>query len=312
MYNMDNNPIEEVNFDSSIKKQEQKNIFPVAVKGIALIIGLFILGNVIGSLTNIQYENTLNTESSATMPTEDDITLPLTTEQTTTETTTEVTTTETTTAPTTTQPPTTEDVTPDTKAEIIELFNSSINKVKPTATKVIRNYEDRRYDEEHSDYPRVLNLVGGTLMDSWLVRHDVPMEYTEKDIIEANFPVKGESWSSRLTADDVGEAICKEKDGNYEIQLKLLYCKDPEKYTGPCAVMEEVNLEIVQELVPIVKSCSVEYYDCEIICTIDKESGNLTYIRYVQPMVLTMVTERLTRLDAIFAMTFESEYVIEY
>ena len=312
MYNMDNHQTEEANIDVELQKQEQKNIFPVAVKGIALIIGLFILGNVIGSLTNVQYENTLQTDSSTSMPAVSATTSPSTTVPSTTETTTEITTTETTTTTTTTQVPTTEDTNPDTKSEIVALFNDSANKVKPTAKKVIRNYEDRRYDEELSDYPRVLNLVGRRLINSWLVKHDVPVEYADKELIEANFPVKGETWSSKLTADDVAEATCNEKDGNYEIHLKLMYCRDPEKNTKVCSVMEEVNLEIVQELVDIVKTCSTEYYDCEIICTIDKETGNLTYIKYIQPMVLEMTTQNLTELHAIFAMTFESEYVIEY
>lgn len=312
MYNMDNTPIEEVNLDNQQKKDEQKNIFPIAVKGIALIIGLFVLGNVIGSLSNVQYMNTLQTQGNQTSPTVSETTLPSTTAPSTTETTTEPTTAEPTTAPTTTQVPTTQDTVPDTKKEIVELFNSSINKVKPNAKKVIRNYEDRRHDEHLSDYPRVLNLASRRVMNSWLVKYDIPVEYTEKDLIQANFPVKGEAWSSKLTASDVAEATCNEKDGNYEIHLELLYCKDPEKYTGVCAVMEEVNLEKVQELVDIVKTCSVEYYDCEIICTIDKDSGNLTYIKYIQPMALTMTTKRLTEMNAIFAMTFESEYSVEY
>lgn len=312
MNNVDNNPIEEVNFDETLKKDEQKNILPIAVKGIALIIGLFVLGNVIGSLSNVQYMNTIQTQDNMTSPTVSETTLPITTLPSTTLTTTEPTTTETTTALTTTQVPTTEDTVPDTKKEIVELFNSSINNVKPNAKKVIRNYEDRRYDEELSDYPRILNLAGGTLIDSWLVRHDVPIEYEEKDLITANFPVKGEAWSSKLTAEDVGEAGCNEKDGSYEIKLQLLYCKDPEKNKGVCSVMEEVNLEKVQQIADIVKTCSTEYYDCEIVCTIDKESGNLTYIKYTQPMMLTMTAGRFTDLNALFAMTFESEYVIEY
>ncbi len=311
MDNFENFTTEEVNGDDIQKMQEQKSVFSAVIKGIALIIGLFILGNIIGSLTNIQYENTLNTQEQLTVSTAD-TTLPSTTETTTTEQITELTTKETTTAPTTTEEPTTEDSTPDTKAEIVELFNKSINEVKPQAKKVIRNYEDRRYDEDLSDYPRILNLVGGSLIDSWLVRQDTPVEYTEKELIEANFPVKGESWSSRLTADDVAEAVCDEKNGNYEITLKLMYCIDPQKNTKVCSVMEEVNLEKVQALVDIVRTCSVEYYDCEIVCTIDKETGNLTYIKYSQPMMLTMTTKRITEMKALFAMTFESEYVIEY
>ena len=297
--------------DNTPQKKEQKDIVLIAIKAIAFIIGLFVLGNIIGSLTNVEYVNTMQSEISMTLPDISDTTLPLATEPSTTETTTQSDTTQTTKTPVT-ETTTKKDVNPDSKEEIVELFNNSINKVKPNATKVIRNYEDRRHDESLSDYPRVLNLVGGNLIESWLVRHDVPVEYTEKEIIQANFPVKGETWSSKLTADDIADATCTEKDGKYEIQLKLLYAKDPEKYTGPCAVMEEVNLEVVQELVDIVKTCSVEYYDCEIVCTIDKASGNLTYVKYTQPMVLTMTTQRLTQMNSIFAMTFECEYVVEY
>ena len=311
MYNTDNNHIEEVNIEIPEKKEPQKNIFPIAIKGIALIIGLFILGNIIGALTNVQYENTLQTESSATEPAAGDTTLPSTTVPTTAEPTTKELTTETTAAPTTTES-TTKDVTPDTKEEIVELFNSSINKVKPNAKKVTRNYVDRREDEDVSDYPRALRIAGMRVMNSWLVKYDIPVEYTDKELIQANFPVEGQTWSSKLTADDVGEAVCSEKNGQYEVHLQLLYCKDPEKHTGVCSVMEEVNLEKVQELVDMVKTCSTEYYDCEIICTIDKQSGNLTYIKYVQPMALTMTTQRLTQMNAVFGMTFESEYVIEY
>ena len=327
MDNMNNNRTDEVNSVNQ-PQEEQKSVFPTAVKGIALIIGLFILGNVIGSLTNIQWSDNISaqnqlsdvstTESTVAESTTVTTTTTLTTEATTKETTTKKETStkpdkkETTTKKTTTEQATTEDNILDTEEEIVALFNKSANNIKKKAVKITRNYDDKRFDEDMSDYPRVLNLVATPLINSYLVRNEIPVEYTEKDLIKANYPVKGKDWVSKLTADDIANINCVEKIDTYEIELYLQYCRDPEENTKVCAAMEEITLETVQELAPVVKTCSTEYYDCVITCTIEKESGNMTYAKYVQPMVLSITTQAVTERQAIFAMTFESEYIIEY
>ena len=291
---------------------QENSTLQMAVKGIALVIGLFILGNTIGSLTNIQRINNFETQVnlSDTAPTvTETTTLPSTTEPTT-ETTTQAPTT--TTKPTTTAPTTTEDTTPDTKEEIVALFNKGANNVKKSATKVIRNYENLRKDEDMCDYPPAWNFAGGVLVNTWLINHDTPLEYASKDLIKENFPVKGKDWSSKLTANDVDKAIISEKDGNYHITLELSYCKDPAENTGVCAVMEEVNLAKVRQLVDYITRCETEYYDCKIECIIEKDTGNLTYIKYTQPMVLNLTTELIRVLDGTFAMTIESEFEISY
>ena len=299
-------------------KPTEKSVLNIAIKGIALVIGLFIIGYLGGALKNIQRIDTFETHnnntqlSDTTLSTPDpttDTTLPVSTTLTTTA---ESTTKETTTKPTTTKPTTTEAVVIDTKEEIVELFNNSANNVKKSAKKVTRLYENRRHDEELSDYPLVWNTVGGTLIDSWLVNHDTPIEYDEEELIIANFPVKGETWSSKLLPEDVAHATCREIEGYYEIEIYLDYCVDPEENRGPLAVMEEVNTEIVQEFVDIVTDCRVEYYDCVIRCSIEKETGNLVHIKYIEPMALTLTTKRFTTLTGLFCMTFESEYDIMY
>ena len=300
--------------ENNTPQPQGKSTMGIAVKGIALIIGLFIFGNVIGSLSNIQYSNTLNSQNnlSTTEPTvsESDTTVPSTEESATALTTTEAPTT--TTKPTTTAPTTTEDTTPDSKEEIVAVFNKSANKVKTDAVRVVRNYENLRRNDEMSKYPPIWNIVCGTLMDSWLVDHDTPVEYTESDIIKANFPVKGKDWVSKLTANDVDKARLTDKDGKYYIELDLTYCKNPAEGTGVCAVMEEVNLSKVKALVEDVTKCETEYYDCKIECVIEKETGNMIYAKYTQPMVLNITTQRLRVLEGAFAMSIESEFVIEY
>lgn len=296
----------------------EKSVLNIAIKGIALVIGLFIIGYLGGALKNIQRIDTFQTQNNNTQLSDTTLSIPDptadTTEpvSTTLTTTAESTTKETTTKPTTTKPTTTEDIVIDTKEEIVELFNVGANNVKKNAKKVTRLYENRRHDEELSDYPLVWNTVGGTLIDSWLVNHDTPIEYDEKELIIANFPVKGETWSSKLLPEDVAHATCREIEGYYEIEIYLDYCIDPEENRGPLAVMEEVNTEIVQEFVDIVTDCSVEYYDCIIRCSIEKETGNLVHIKYSEPMALTITTKRFTTLTGLFCMTFESEYDIMY
>ena len=293
---------------------QEKSFLNLAFKGVALVIGLFMFGHIIGSLTNIQQVNNIHTVNNQTTTTE----AVITTQPSTTEPTTEpitVTTTEaptTTTKPTTTVPPTTEDTTPDTKEEIVAIFNKGANKVKKKAVKVVRNYENLRKDEDMCDYPPAWDFVGGSLVSSWLVNHDTPIEYTEKDIIRDNFPVKGEEWSSKLAAEDVDVAKLTEKDGKYHIELELAYCKNPAENTGVCAVMEEVNLDKVRQLVDYITRCDTEYYDCKIECVVEKDTGNLVYIKYTQPMVFGLTTELVRVLDGTFAMTIESEFEIYY
>lgn len=294
---------------------QEKNTLQMAVKGIAFVIGLFIIGNVIGSLTNIQRINNFETQNnlSDTAPSfTETTTLPLTTAPTATapQTTTEAPIT--TTKPTTTAPSTTKDTTPDTKEEIVAIFNKSANKVKKKAVKVVRNYENLRKDEDMCTYPPAWDFAGGILVNTWLVNHDTPIEYTGEDLIRENFPVQGKDWSSKLTADDVDVAKLTEKNGEYHIELNLSYCKNPAENTGVCAVMEEVNLAKVRQLVDYITRCDTEYYDCKIECTIDKDSGNLTFIKYTQPMVFGITTELIRVLDGTFAMTIESEFEIYY
>ena len=48
------------------------------------------------------------------------------------------------------------DFVPTTKAEILDLFTKSANKIKTDAAKVTRNYEKRQHNEEYLDLPSVL------------------------------------------------------------------------------------------------------------------------------------------------------------
>lgn len=297
-------------------QQKENNALSTALKGIALILGMFILGNIIGSLTNIKRVDSFETVNNQTTITDSTVitTLPTTTQPSTEQTTTETTTTTqpTTATVTTTAVTTTEGTTADRKSEIVALFNESANKVKKNAKKVIRNYESLRFDEKKSDIPVPLYLSGRSLINSWLIDHDIPVEYGEKDLIKANFPVKGKDWSSKLTAKDVANATMREENGRYHILLELADCTNPGEGKGVCAVMEEVNTAKVRELADIVRTCETEYYDCRVECIVEKATGNMVYVKYTEPMRLNLKAGRVTEMSAVFAMTIESEFEISY
>lgn len=296
-------------------QQKENNALSTALKGIALILGMFILGNIIGSLTNVKRVNNFETVNNQTAITDSTVitTLPTTTQPSTVQTTTETPTTQPTTSKiTTTAVTTTQNTTADRKTEIVALFNQSANKVKKSAKKVTRNYESLRFDKKKSDIPVPLYLSGKPLINSWLIDHEIPVEYSETELIKANFPVKGKDWSSRLTAKDVANATMREENGRYHILLELADCTNPGEGKGVCSVMEEVNTAKVRELADIVKTCETEYYDCRVECIIEKASGNMIYVKYTEPMKLNLTAGRVAEMSAVFAMTIESEFEIAY
>ena len=140
------------------------SVFATAGKIVAFIIGLFILGNVVGLLSNIKHVNNIQTVNIQTTESTTIYTEPSTSETTTETTTAESTTAPTTTAPTTIAVTTTEDIIPDSKEEIVAIFNKSANNVKKNAKVVTRNYENLIYDRAKSDYPAVLLAVARPLI----------------------------------------------------------------------------------------------------------------------------------------------------
>ena len=129
-------------------------------------------------------------------------------------------------APTTTQAAAKK---PETKAEIVEYFNTVMNGVKPGA-KSIKQHGVVNYLAT-VDGPTVIpggikgiyNTLGG---DKWLdqmLQDNSQGEATYSgDDIKAKFPVENETWSSKLTPADVLSASCTEKNGIYTIVIKTV------------------------------------------------------------------------------------------
>lgn len=281
-----------------------------------VVIVLFSTGNILGSLMNVKTvsSDAGEAETSATTTTAPTTTAP------------------TTTAPTTAAPSGDSDTTaapsgdsentgdnsastgaPQTKAEIIAYFNESANKIKTDATKVVRNYEDLRHDEEKLVVPSALQSIGSSLISQFLKKDETPIEYGDNAAIIASYPVPGESWSSKLTEADVAEATCTDNGSEYEIMIKLNTSVDPAAGTGVASAFEVIKTEDVMDAAGfVVQSFSAEYYDCVIKCKIDKATGHTTWSNYTSPILLRVEAKVITTLNAEVGMTFEKDYTITY
>jgi hypothetical protein len=114
---------------------------------------------------------------------------------------------------------------PQTKEEIINYFNDSVNKVKTDAKAVTRNYSKITLAGSMtlpSSINGILKLLGGAdeFVGGQLEKNSnlTPETYTGAQIKE-RYPVEGESYASKLTPADVQSATCTEKDGKYTITI---------------------------------------------------------------------------------------------
>ena len=202
---------------------------------------------------------------------------------------------------------------PQTKAEIIAYYNDSANKVKTDATKVVRNYEDLRHNEEKLVVPSALQSVGSKLISTFLKKNETPVEYATNADIVASFPAGGETWSSKLTEADVAEATCIDNGTEYEIMIKLNTSTDPAAGTGAAAAFTTIKTEDVMDAAGfIVQSFSAEYYDSVIKCKVDKATGNMTWANYTLPILLRVEAKLMGTLHAEVGMTFEHDYTITF
>lgn len=200
-----------------------------------------------------------------------------------------------------------------TPAEIIELFNESANKVKTDAVKVTKNYEERTYMEDKSVIPSALKGMADSLMSTAFKSDTDPIVYATKDEIVANYQVPGQTWSSCLTEAEVEQVACDDKGNEYEIYIKLKTSVNPENAQGVAKAFDTITATEVKENAPsMLKDFTTEYFDCEIRCKIDKESGRMTWSNYTSPVIMKVNVEFLGTLAAEVAMCFEKDYTIEY
>lgn len=197
------------------------------------------------------------------------------------------------------------------KAEIIELFNTAANKIKPNATKITLNYKKQEHLSEYTELPSAIQSVGSGLISTFLKDANDPEVWDSKEVINEKFPKQNETWSGKVTEADVTEVSCTDDGTSYNITLKFIESTDP-KGVGVDNAFNTLSSEDVMSATPIVTGFSVRYFDGVINCKIDKATGKITWINYHNPMVLSAEAKVIVAVSGTVGMMFEEDYTIEY
>lgn len=195
--------------------------------------------------------------------------------------------------------------------EIIELFNTSVNKVKTDAVKVTKNYEKR--DINKLELPSALQSMGDSLINEVMKDDTEPIVYGTKEEIRENYIVPNQDYSSCLKASDVEKAVCKDNGKEYEVYILVKSEKNPSAGKGVGAAFDVIEAyEIAEKAPSFIKEFSTEYYNCVVKVNIDKETGRVTHANYSTPLYMNVVVEMFGTHKAVMGVTFEKDYTIEY
>ncbi len=172
-----------------------------------------------------------------------------------------------------------------TTAEIVQLYNDSANKVKTNATKVVKNYEYRRMNEETLVMPGALKSLASTIIPKFMSDDLEPQIYDTPELIKEKFIVPGADYVSKLTEADVVEATCTDNGTEYEIMIKVKDETNPVQGAGVGAAFDVIEMGDMtnNEYGKMIERFDCKYFNCVLKCKIDKASGNMTWANYTTP-----------------------------
>ncbi len=203
-------------------------------------------------------------------------------------------------------------------ADIVSLYNSSVNRVKSEAATVTRNYKKLESLPEYLELPSAIQSIGGSAIKQFVKGSDTPESWSAKEEINTVFPVGGTDYSSHLTADMVQSASCKDKGTSYQVEIKLYddAITSPSKGQGYAGVFNTVTASTFDDInIPTVtfNEVTVKGINGSISCTIDKNTKHVTDITFRNADVLSMnVKVAFSNLKAQFALSAEENYTIQY
>ncbi len=203
-------------------------------------------------------------------------------------------------------------------ADIVSLYNSSVNRVKSEAATVTRNYKKLESLPEYLELPSAIQSIGSAAIKQFVKGSDTPESWSAKEEINTVFPVGGTDYSSHLTADMVQSASCEDKGTSYQVEIKLYddTITSPSKGQGYAGVFNTVTASTFDDInIPTVtfNEVTVKGINGSISCTIDKNTKHVTDITFRNADVLSMdVKVAFSNLKAQFALSAEENYTIQY
>ena len=201
---------------------------------------------------------------------------------------------------------------PTSVDEIVAYFNTAANRIKPEASKVVKNYEKRTVNEDKLVLPAALESTARSMLSSLMKDDTDPIAYETREDITNEFIVPEQSYSSRLKPEWVKSATITDNGGEYIIRIKLKDQKNPSAGNGIGAVCDVIEVSEVAEKASFVEKFTTDYYNCEVVATVDKASGKVVHMNYLTSVVLEMTVNMFGTHDGSVGFTFEKDYSITY
>ena len=210
---------------------------------------------------------------------------------------------------------------PQTKEEIVALYNDSVNQVKSKSKGVVSNYTFNTQTSDAVISNKMLQSIANKLISSNMGydKKKANVTFTTPTDVLNNFPVRGETWSSKLTAADVSKATCTEKDGVYTVTLELVPDTTPNIKAGQGHAGKAFSIITKESIVEgagslgmsVIEEDSIKltFKNCKITAKIDKETGKMLSGNYYQDWTLALTA---LNLDVAVSFGSEDDYTIKW
>ena len=182
---------------------------------------------------------------------------------------------------------------PQSVEDIVALYNTAVNKVKPEAKQITRTYHHAKIPTETLELNSGIQKLGEAAIKQFVKDSDKAEVWTTRDDFNLGFPVGGTDYSSRMTPDMVKTATCRDNGDTYTvcIDLKNDAITNPRKGEGYAGVFNTVSASTFDEIsIPTVtfKQVKINGINGSITCTIDKASQRVTDITFAETDILDL------------------------
>lgn len=201
---------------------------------------------------------------------------------------------------------------PTTPEEIVALYNESAGKIKTTAVRATRNYQDMRINK--LEVPSALQSLADGAIAKFVKPNMEPQVYEGTEAVKEKYPVSGTDFASKLKVEYVDTITCTDNGTEYVIDIKMKDQQNPVYRSGEgvASIFWTMNVDDIANNAPGFQSCELFYYNCKATVKIDKATGNMIYSKFDYNYTMDIVIKMLGTLNAKADMTVLEEYTIEY
>ncbi len=215
-----------------------------------------------------------------------------------------------------------ENAMPQTKEEIVEYFNTAINSAKSNSKNITSNYMKHAVAGEITGIPAALGSIAQSLIEDNMGEDESKKNVTWVTSADKNayFPVEGETYASKLTAEDVKAASIVEKDGKWIIRITTVADPRSEDYSHSkghaTKAFNAVLPGIIDGYIPgIAKSMfsvgtvATAYPSSTVTVSVDPETGDVIHANYMLYWTLYIP---MSGNEVVLPFSTESDYTINW